>query len=393
MKNYLTLVLTLAVLSTPAFASRARLESLGQAKDGSYYVDDSRNMFLNPAQLSNYKKKLWLEYGSNATTGITGQEQFGSSLAQGGFSNTFGDYTYAVYVNRQSDRVLNTLKLANSILTGSTLIAPDKAFELFIAGEGSVKWGIDLYYAAAMNKGATNIATTNVFAVKLGVVADKLEAFTTVGITSSAKNDLGGTNNSNELKGKFAIDLGLTYAQDNAKYKANFSTFGSTLNQLGTDTVDATTMIAGLGAGWKKEVGKSVTMWSIVGVDYEKDSAEKGATLAPSAVMTVYNIPLTLAAEAQATSWLTVRGSLSHSILGQKIQGLNKDSVNGVTAVAAGVGMTFGDVQIDGVVGSSASTVNSTGGYGYLVNRGAQSQDTFGFGNNFISRMALTYNF
>ena len=63
MKNYLTLVLALSVVSSPAFASRARLESLGEGKNGSYYIDDSRNMFLNPASIVRYKKKMMLELG------------------------------------------------------------------------------------------------------------------------------------------------------------------------------------------------------------------------------------------------------------------------------------------------------------------------------------------
>ena len=393
MKNYLTLVLALAVVSSPAFASRARLESVGQDKNGSYFVDDSRNMFLNPAEISNYKKKLWLEYGSStAATYNGGQDVYTAPQAQGGFSNTFGDYTYGMYMGRQSDRLLNTLLLANAVAGAGTFIAPDHNLDIFFAGEGSVKWGVDLYWAGAQAKGALN-KTANVLAAKLGVTADKLSVFTTLGLSSSSKSDGGTTATTNELKGKFAIDLGATYQMDNMKVKGNFSTFGSTLNQVGTDTVEATTTIMSLGAGWKKEVSKSVSVWTITGLDYEKDGADKNVnanTTVTNATQSWYNLPLTIAAEAQASSWLALRGAVSASILGQNQNGNTKTTNNNQLTVAGGVGMTFGDVQIDGVVGQAATT----NGFGYIAPKTPQLDNArFGLGSDMITRLAVTYNF
>jgi len=406
MKNYLTLVLALAVVSSPAYASRARLEALGQSDNGSYFVDDSRDMFLNPAEVANYKKKLFLEYG--ATTYTTGPDALGNSQAQGGFTNTFGDYTYGVYLGRESDRVLNLLKLANGLTAAGTFIVPDHTIDVFFAGEGAVKWGLDVYYGGSENKltsnantsaSATVTNTASIAAVKAGVIADKLSVFTTVGVAEDSKNvNSAGTN---ELKGKFSMDLAATYALDNSmKAKANFSTFGTDLTQLGTQTVDYTGTLFGVGFGYKKEVAKSVTMYSIIGVDYEKDSTTYAGTggAAATALQTAgtnlaqkwLNVPLSLAAEAQATSWLTLRGAISHSLWGQHTTGVGTDSIDGTNTVAGGVGMTFGDVQIDGVIGTGAA---ASSGIGYISPKTPQSGDTFGFGNNMLSRLAVTYNF
>jgi len=55
MKKQLTVALGLAVLATPAFASKARLQALGEDVNGSFYVNDLRNVFLNAANVNNYK--------------------------------------------------------------------------------------------------------------------------------------------------------------------------------------------------------------------------------------------------------------------------------------------------------------------------------------------------
>jgi len=51
-----TLVIaSLAVLSTSAFASKARMEALGQGQV-SRYIMDTRSVFLNPAMVNEQKK-------------------------------------------------------------------------------------------------------------------------------------------------------------------------------------------------------------------------------------------------------------------------------------------------------------------------------------------------
>jgi len=52
-----TLVIaSLAVLSTSAFASKARMEALGQGDGYSRYIMDTRSVFLNPAMVNEQKK-------------------------------------------------------------------------------------------------------------------------------------------------------------------------------------------------------------------------------------------------------------------------------------------------------------------------------------------------
>ena len=366
MKNYLTLFLAVAVVSSPAYASRARLEALGEGKNGSYYIDDSRNMFLNPASIVKYKKKMMLELGSGdvATTFV---DNAAASRAQGGFTNTFGDFTYALYLNNTSDTALGLM-----VLNGFTAALPSNALEFQLAGEGTANWGLGV--TTAGNRQGLN--SSSYWAARFGVEKDAAALFGTVGISSSSKKA-----NGDEFKGKLNLNLGATYKMDSMTV---FAKYGSTSFDVTPNAGTATnTAISnfGVGAGWKKEMTKSTNMFARV----EADSQTK--KVADVETTKEYNIPLTLGAESQVLSWLAVRGSVGQSLLGAT--GFNSNSRAGSTTVAAGIGMTFGDVNIDGLVASNGNTSADALGMGTQ----SAANQSFGFGDKMISRIGLTYNF
>jgi len=363
MKNTLALVLALAVVSSPAYASRARLEALGEGKNGSYYINDSRNMFLNPASIAKHKKKLLLELGVSQ-----GVDSAGASVGQGGFINTFGDFTYALYLNNTSDTMA-----AAAAQFGALAVAPDASIELQLAGEGAVNWGVGVT-TAGNNDGAR---TASYWGVRAGIEKDALAVFGVLGLSSSLKN---GT--TELLKGKLRLDAGATYKMDNMTVFGKYSTSTNDVN-LGAGAFETNSTSFGAGVGFQKEMTKSTTMFTRVEADY---ATAKSAGVTNSKA---YNIPLVLGAETQALSWLAVRGSIGHSLIGQSITG--RQDLSGLTSVGAGVGMTFGDLTIDGLVSSgSAPTPVSANGIGM---NGVATTAIFGFGNDTITRIAMTYNF
>jgi|GEM_PF-865686 len=388
MKNYLTLVLALSVVSSPAYASRARLESLGEGKNGSFYIDDSRNMFLNPASIVRYKKKMMLELGGETTGAV---DNANASRAQGGFTNTFGDFTYAVYLNNTSDRAISTLGADIDADGDADFLAPSNGLEFALAGEGSVNWGISLLTggnrgvtAAANAYGAGSETKSSYLAARFGVEKDAAAVFGTVGISSSAKIVTGSANP--EIKGKLSLDLGATYKMDDMTLFAKFIKTGadfqnSTAGATAAAVVEGRSTTFGVGAGWKKEMTKSTNMFTRIEADHSQ------VTTTGAAASTIYNIPVTLGAETAALSWLTVRGSIGHSILGQNLT--TRSNLAGTSVVAAGVGMTFGDLTVDGLVASNGVASADTLGMG----TSPSASQNFGFGDNMISRIALTYNF
>ncbi len=345
MKTLFGLILALAVLSTPAYASRARLEALGEGKDGSYYVNDVRNMFLNPASIIQHKKKLLLELGlADAGGGIDTPVD---RRAQGGYIDSMGDFTYAVYLNNVSNASMSTFTPA-----------PTKSVELALAGEGFVNWGVSLVHGY----GPTGANTVNTWGTRFGVSKDALSVFGTLGLYGRSI-DAGA-----EVRSKLNLDLGVTYRLGDFTLLGNYQA-GSLKDDV------AKSQGYGLGAGYQKQVTQSVTV--LGRIEARKFKLENAGFLNRN----IWNLPVVIGAEAQALSWLTLRGSVTHSLLGQT------DQAN--TSVAAGVGLTFGDVTVDGLV----ATNNSTAVAQNLGTNGLASNSAFGFGNAMMSRIAMTYHF
>ncbi|MBS1959723.1 MAG: hypothetical protein JST80_09650 [Bdellovibrionales bacterium] len=378
--NKLFLILGLMIIAAPAFASRARLEALGEGKNGSYYIQDNRDIFLNPAHISKYKKKLYLELGGASGTAATGAgatDGSGTSgTAQGGFTNTFGDYTYGLWMNNNND----FWQAAATGSGGNGFAAPESQLDFFLGGEGSMAWGLNLFYAGNAAKVAGISSSASTFGVGFGIDMNNFQVWANVDILGKSTIDNGATNG-NELKEKVSFDAGLSYAQENWTWFGKFMNFGTDTNTV--VTTERRYSMYGIGGGYKHEMSKATTMFARIEADMDKDDTNGVATQS-------YDIPVVVAAESQALSWLAIRGSIAYSLFGQQWTETTRNSFGGSTTVAAGVGMTFGDVQIDGLVASSAA---NNGGAATGFGTGNRANQTFGFGDNMISRIGLTYNF
>ena len=84
MKRQLTVALGLLVVAAPAFATKARLEALGEDNFGSYYINDNRNIFLNPARINENKDLVTYEFGANSSN-LAGPDTANTPRAGGGF--------------------------------------------------------------------------------------------------------------------------------------------------------------------------------------------------------------------------------------------------------------------------------------------------------------------
>ena len=68
MKKLLSIALLMALISPQAFATKARLIALGMDEldnEGSYYIEDSRNIFLNAANVNDYADTVIFEWGED----------------------------------------------------------------------------------------------------------------------------------------------------------------------------------------------------------------------------------------------------------------------------------------------------------------------------------------
>ena len=366
MKN-LTLALSLMIIATPAFATTARLNALGETNSstvvgygpngasGSYYIQDVRNIFLNPAQIVKYKKKLVLEYSPTD-----------SAQTQGLFTNTFGDFTYGLSMGNNSVRATQLANQASGFGLG-TFLPPARTFEAFFAGEGALNWGISAFYAGNNARAAAAAEQkAYLYGARLGIDMNNFAVFTTVGIGSKSQIM---TAANPQVEGKVSVDAGVTYTMDNSTVWARYTTSGAD----GKTATPAATLAEirnqsyGIGFGHKYEASKSITLFGKIEANMEKFSTSGVSTKN-------YNVPVSIAAEAQALSWLAVRGSVNQSIIGQSdANGVR--SILGNTFLGSGASVTLGDVVIDGTLNAA---VNGAG--------------TLGIGAP-LGNVAMTYNF
>src|SRR5690606_4430147 len=138
MKKQLTVALGLAVLATPAFASKARLLALGEDANGSFFINDNRNIFLNSAEANNHADIVTFEWGENNSNDTDTNPN-----AEGGMLYSHKNLVYGIHLGRTTN--------FQSVTNESNLYSPSNAIDLFVAGDAGFKWGANLTYVKSNN--------------------------------------------------------------------------------------------------------------------------------------------------------------------------------------------------------------------------------------------------
>ena len=154
MKNLILLAIGATLLSTSAFATKARLEALGEDQFGSQYVDDNRNMFLNAAEIHNHHDFLVFDAGDTANSTDTAA----SPKASGGYFAKNGDAIYGVYLGQDSNTAaqLRVAPLIGALNAGtitagefatlSNQVTNNNTLDVFYGREAAMKWAVRLSY-------------------------------------------------------------------------------------------------------------------------------------------------------------------------------------------------------------------------------------------------------
>ena len=293
------MIATLAVLSTSAFASKARMEALGQNSDtGSHYIQDTRNVFKNPAAVNHMNNYVTFEWGETSNS-PSFKDDSGTDLEvdtyttdkrpEGGFFRKGGAFAYGVYLN-SNVRSQNETMIENN----STFLTEDNRVDLFIAGEAGVKWGVRAHFSSNKDEReeVTLSSTTDnstrsttytdvkerthkTMGLALGIESGAMSAYVNADLKNEAENALDSTGSFTDgatptaVKGaKWEGDLGL---QVGASYKMNDMTFFGEYEKSGADytsekgpnnktTLTNTTMRVGMGKIHKVSESASVMM-------------------------------------------------------------------------------------------------------------------------------------
>ena len=371
MRKNALVIAGLALLSTNAFASKARVQALGQdTVRGSEYIADSRNIFRNPAALNETKNYLVTEWG-------TAVDSDGNSAprADGGFFREMGAFNYGVYLGSDSER--NAARTA-----AGTFLSQDNAIDLFLAGDMGVKWGASIHYASGKDESLpalTPITRKNsALGVSLGVVAGAAEGYLDLDISDKSTGTT--TLASDEFKTKPSYIVGGSYTMNDFTMFASYEN-GKTERNVATvaSTVKDTAIVAGVGR--TMEINPTARVYGDLQLNLGTNEVTAGKTKTQS-------LPLTLAMEADATSWLTIRGSVSQPIIlnSSKNTAGKKTTVANQTAVAAGATLNFGKLKVDGLIGTTEGNRAATTVTGN-TNKGILTTD------NLMTRVAVSYWF
>ena len=363
-----TLVIAgLAVLSTNAFASKARMEALGQGFQ-SLYIQDTRSVFINPAAVNDNKNYIVTEWGTSGTT-----DADTAPRAEGGFFREMGTFSYGLYLGNDD----------STVASGHNFLTQSNALDLFVGGDMGMKWGAKLHYSASKDEQGAFAKKHDALGVGMGVIHGDMEGYVNLDLSDKAT---GSTVVGDESKQKLSMQVGGSYKMAGWSLLADYSSAEREENDNGGAKTTKKSSNIYVGAGRIHEMAAGSRL--ITDVGFQSNVAEDSSGAGTKTTTT--NVPVTLGMEVDSTSWLTLRGSVGQNIIGSA---KNKDgkvaTIANSTAINAGATLNFGKLKVDGVIGNSttgsttvgAVTTNTTSKVGVLSS------------NSLMSRVGVTYSF
>ena len=371
MKKSIMIGLGLALLSTSAYATKSRLSALGQNEArGSHYIDDTRSVFRNAAHVNTMNNYVVTEWGNN--TGAAGTTE----NAEGGFFRSSGAFAYGLYYGSdlddqnaiRSNAAASTNNYGGSSIAmgSSSLMARTNEIGLFFGGDMGVQWGAPLQYSKAKNEGSTlndKEADQSGLALGGGIIMGDLELYANLKLSDDSENFANASTTGAKWEGG-GVNIGASYGWGDWTFFAEYDkisaefTAGSGVAKNETERTSLE-----IGAGNTHEVSSTARVYYNVSYKSVEGEDKDGTTAANNRKQKDTNLPFTVGFEADANSWLTVRGAISANVLisdtevttsgatGRTFKETDVDS----QSVTAGATLNFGKLKIDGVIGSGES--------------------------------------
>jgi len=369
MKKLAIATLGLAVLSTSAFASKARLEALGQDANGSQWLDDNRNVFLNPAHLNTHYDWMTLEFGDTDSASATGQDEAANPKAEGGMFRNAGNMIYGINFGNES----NTSNALRTSAMAADVVHESNNLDLFVAGDAGVQWGVRLTHHQFEDSTAGNDISSTAQRLTAGVVSGNIDAYLNFGLGNKAENGTA------EFNGTSSMDLGVTYNAGDVDYLLRYVSIAA---EDASENEYSTTR-TWVGAAKTYKLNDKATAFAEAW--YRMESTEDDISGSGETKSTY--LPVVLGMEVAAKDWLMFRGSITHEVIGTDEDNAGDTETRAdTTVVAAGASLVYGDFQIDGLI-SNDSNGDGTVGANTEAGLGTLRTDAL------MSRVSMTYKF
>lgn len=375
MKNLLSLVLLSLILIQPAEASRSRLTALGQNADGSIFIEDQRNIFLNPVWVNKNPNGANFEWGSTNTED--------TPKAEGGVRYELGGMNMAIQLGRlgfaaQEIALAGVKGTAGSRYanTATGFYLPENSIEVFFGNTGAMDWGGSVHYSNSSNEisgtGAFPDTEAQVITGKFGIWQESFEGYGHVDLKHESENKSSATVNE-KYEGELSFRFGGSF------HLSNDSKVGARLAQLTHDFNDG----PGGNQGERKKLSaqfdyykefkrtESDFLFGTFGLLYLDDKGDFQGGV--SVEQDILALPVTIGLEKKAKTWLALRASVTQRVI------INKNTTNNAansetesngeddTVVAAGAGFVFDNLSFDATFqGSTNGNFNATNMFGNI---------------------------
>jgi hypothetical protein len=387
MKKQLTVALGLAVLATPAFATKARLQALGENVNGSFYVNDNRNVFLNPAQVNNHRDLVTFELGADQ-----GVESTAAPRAEGGVFKQVGNLVWGVQLGAESDT-----SHAFRAASGGGFLQENNNIDLFVGGDTGLKWGVNLSYTRSPGDDVTGAPagvkspSQSALRTRFGVMMGDTQAYGQLNLDNSAENAAG-----DEFSGNLGYRVGVIHAWNGYSFFGDLQSLSADFDPAAAGAPDReiSSRRIEIGAGRVTRLNDRANLFtrvSYIDMKVENEVATGAVDLltcsGPFACEEYgqRTIPVVVGLEVEATSWLTLRASVSQNLWGKEEDKKNDRPLYTPTTVNAGATLKFGELSIDGVIGNA----DTAGAIGDNTARGQGTLRT----DVLMSRVGMTYRF
>lgn len=361
MKRQLTVALGLLVVAAPAFATKARLEALGEDSFGSYYINDNRNIFLNPARINENKDFITYELGDSGSNINGAADSAGNPRAGGGFAKSHGNMVYGLHFGDSSPSTGALRSLPNgpagSAIAGTATLQEQQPWDLFIGGDAGVKWGASFTYEQfdGGSAAANNRLVSHGMRARGGVLMGDLDLFAQVSLDNDV-NDYKG----NSVEGDMGLFFGAGYMMNNYKFFVDYRMIGAEYRgaslapagQTGKEDIDTGILRAGVAR--QERLNDRATVFAKLMATHTTVDDDGAGSFGQAGEATSTALPLSVGLEYAATSWLDLRASVISNLyssqeLDPKAGGKTTGNVN-ATAVRAGASLKFGEFSIDGLI-------------------------------------------
>lgn len=322
------LVLAGMIASTSAFASRARNAVMGQggaqsvSGQGSFFYDDAYNFFYNPAYVNDYKNWVIMEKG-DATSSTTDRASFG-------FVTSMMNFNMGIFFNRAGG-------IANTANTKQPI-------DLIFGGDTGVKWGVSLQYAQNIVPNAVTAGENDKGSelnARVGISMNGLDPYISYRVIG--KTQVAGVD-AEKYKGYGA---GLRYHFGEWTPYAAYNMNKKETATAGSEDEDKTTsFLVGVGRETKLAEGARL-VYSIYYVN--STNTVKDIVAGTESEAKGNALPIELAVEADALTWLTLRGGVTHTLVG---------TTNKTTTARVGGTFHVGKVDLDYAFGNSAAATS-----------------------------------